>query len=144
MASTQAIQLADLDHVVLRVSDLEMMTGFYCRVLACEIAKRTSDELGMIHLRAGRAMIDLVSIEGRIGRRGGAAPGAEGRNMDHVCLRLEHFDEASIREHLSGHGVEAGEVVNNYGARGYGPSLYLQDPEGNTIELKGPAATDEA
>ena len=81
---------------------------------------------------------DLVPADGPLGRRGGAPPGRDGHNLDHFCLRLAPFDEAAIRRHLAAHGVEAGELKRRYGAEGTGPSLYLQDPEGNTIELKGP------
>ena len=83
-------------------------------------------------------MIDLVPVDGKLGRAGGAAPGSEGRNLDHLCLRIEPFDEAAIRRHLEAHGVAAGPVESRYGAEGEGPSIYLQDPEGNTVELKGP------
>ena len=88
-------------------------------------------------------MIDLIGIDGRLGKLGGAAPGAEARNLDHVCLRVEPFDEAQIVKHLQGHGVvPRGPASSNFGAEGEGPSLYFEDPEGNIIELKGPAATE--
>ena len=47
----------------------------------------------LIQLRAGSALIDIVPVEGGLGRAGGAPPGEEGRNMDHFCLRLERFDD---------------------------------------------------
>ena len=88
-------------------------------------------------------MIDLVSIDGRLGQLGGAAPGAEARNVDHLCLRVERFDEAQIVKHLQSHGVvPRGSASSNFGAEGEGLSLYLEDPEGNVIELKGPVATE--
>jgi hypothetical protein len=79
-----------------------------------------------------------VPIDGKLGRAGGAAPGPEGRNLDHFCFRIEPFDEAAIRSHLQEHGVSAGPVESRYGAEGPGPSMYLTDPEGNVVELKGP------
>jgi extradiol dioxygenase family protein len=91
-----------------------------------------------VQLRAGESLIDIVAVEGVLGRQGGAAPGKDGHNMDHFCVRLEQFDEKLIRAHLAQCGVEAGELVMRYGAEGDGPSLYVQDPEGNTVELKGP------
>jgi extradiol dioxygenase family protein len=88
-------------------------------------------------------MIDLVSIDGRLGRLGGAAPGTEARNVDHLCLRVEPFDEAQIVSHLQSHGVAPrGPAARNFGAEGEGLSLYLEDPDKNVIELKGPAATE--
>ncbi len=101
---------------------------------------RRVPDLGLVHLRAGRSMLDLVSATGKLGASGGAAPGPEGRNQDHFCLRIEPFDESALRAHFRAHGVELSEVHDNYGAEGTGPSVYLRDPEGNAIELKGPAA----
>ena len=134
-----AIAIAALDHVVLRVSDLERAKAFYRDVLCCPVEK-WQPELGLLQLRAGAALIDLVPLDGKLGREGGAGPGAEGRNLDHFCVRLETFDEAALRAHLAVHGVECGEVVQRYGAEGDGPSLYIKDPDGNTVELKAPAA----
>jgi glyoxylase I family protein len=109
-------------------------------VLGCYIEKR-QDDLGLIQLRAGRSLIDLVPLDGKLGRMGGAPPGAEGRNMDHFCVRVEPFDAGAINRHLAAHGIEPEEAVQRYGAEGTGPSIYLRDPEGNVVELKGPALT---
>lgn len=85
-------------------------------------------------------MIDLVSVDGKLGKRGGCAAGNEGRNVDHLCLRVEPFDEAAIVRHLASHGLAPhGPASANFGAEGDGLSLYLGDPDGNTIELKGPS-----
>ncbi len=134
------IHIREIDHIVLRVVDLDAVLTFYCDVLGCSIERR-QDEIGLVQLRAGRSLIDLVTIDGKLGREGGAAPGREGRNVDHFCFRVEPFDEADIRRRLAEHGVEAGTVESRYGAEGEGPSMYLVDPEGNTIELKGPPAS---
>jgi glyoxylase I family protein len=93
----------------------------------------------MSHLRVGGAMIDLVEVNGPLGRAGGAAPGKEARNMDHLCLRVEPFDQAAIVDHLRRNGVAVGDIKNRFGAEGNGVSIYLTDPEGNTVELKGPS-----
>ena len=132
-----AFTVQGIDHVVLRVVDVEGVIRFYQDVLGCAVERR-KDDLGLIQLRAGRSLIDLVDVNGELGQKGGAAPGAEARNMDHFCLRIDPFDEAQIRAHLWAHGVEAGELATRYGAEGDGPSFYIQDPEGNTVELKGP------
>jgi catechol 2,3-dioxygenase-like lactoylglutathione lyase family enzyme len=132
------IRIRDIDHVVLRVRDIDAMRRFYCDVLGAEhVAWRP--EFGMSHLRVGGSMIDLVTVEGPLGRQGGAAPQKEGRNLDHFCLRVEPFDERAIVDYLKQRGVEVGEVRRRYGAEGNGPSIYLKDPEGNTVELKGPS-----
>lgn len=137
MLSTAMIRIRDIDHLVLRIVDLERMLRFYVDVLGCAVERR-QDDIGLLQLRAGRALIDLVPVQGPLGRAGGAAPGKEGRNLDHFCLRIEPFDEAAIRRHLHAHGVEAGATARRNGAEGEGPSIYLSDPEGNVIELKGP------
>ena len=128
-----------LDHLVLRVADVERSIAFYRALLGCEVVKRR-DDLGLVHLRAGVSMIDLISIDGTLGRAGGAAPGAEARNVDHLCLRVEPYDAAAIERHLAAHGVAcSGRAERNYGAEGEGPSIYFADPDGNQIELKGPS-----
>ena len=131
------INIRGLDHVVLRVRDLDGMRRFYCDVLGCRVERR-QDELGLLQLRAGLSLIDLVSVDGQIGRHGGAAPGAEGRNMDHFCVRVEPYDETAILAHLQSHRVRIGDIGSRYGAEGEGPSIYLFDPEDNMVELKGP------
>jgi glyoxylase I family protein len=130
-------KLLGLDHLVLRVTNLDRMLTFYCGVLGCTVEKR-QDAIGLVQLRAGAQLIDLVPVDGQLGRAGGAAPGHEGRNLDHFCLRIEPFDEAALRAELARRGVPAGEYGSRNGAEGEGPSLYLSDPEGNGVELKGP------
>ena len=131
-------QILGLDHVVLRVADLERSRAFYCDVLGASV-ERWQEAIGLMQLRVGRAMIDLVPLAGKLGSEGGAAPGKEGRNMHHFCLRVEPFDERALSEHLARHGIAAGEVTRRFGAEGRGPSMYVTDPDGNTVELKGPA-----
>jgi len=130
------IKIREIDHLVLRIVDLERMLAFYCGALGCTVERR-QDAIGLVQLRAGSSLIDLVPVDGKLGSMGGAAPGVGGRNMDHFCLRVEPFDEAAIRAHLAAHGVTAGQVESRYGAEGEGPSIYLTDPEGNVVELKG-------
>ncbi|MGR4068593.1 VOC family protein [Billgrantia sp. C5P2] len=133
------LPIQGIDHLVLRIRDTDAMLAFYCEVLGCTVEKH-QEEIGLIQLRAGRSLIDLVPVEGPLGQRGGAAPGSEGRNLDHFCLRVEPFDAGAIRQYLATHGIEVGELKQRYGAEGPGPSIYLEDPEGNTIELKGAPA----
>ena len=126
-----------IDHVVLRVAHADRAIRFYCGALGC-IEERRVEDIGLYQLRAGACLIDIVPIDSELGRMGGAGPAREGRNMDHFCLNIEPFDEADIRAHLAAHGIDAGEVKKRYGATGEGPSLYIGDPDGNTVELKGP------
>ena len=134
--------LQQIDHVVLRVRDEAEMIAFYCNVLGCKVERR-QDEIGLVQLRCGRSLIDLVRIDGKLGAMGGAAPGSEGRNMDHLCLRVEPFDRDAIVSFLQARNVRIGDFGSRYGAEGEGPSQYLFDPEGNVVELKGAPAHDE-
>jgi catechol 2,3-dioxygenase-like lactoylglutathione lyase family enzyme len=124
--------------VVLRVGDLERALRFYCDVLGCTQERRI-DALGLVQLRAGAALVDLVAVDSPLGRVGGPAAGETARNMDHFAVQLERFDEAMLRAHLAAHGVAPGDVAQRYGALGMGPSMYVRDPDGNVVELKGPA-----
>ena len=135
-ATVHMIQIQDIDHVVLRAKDLPRMVQFYCDVIGCSVEWDRPDR-GLVHLRAGRCMIDLVSVDGPTGQRGGAAPGADGHNMDHLCLRIKAFDLDAIVRHLEAHEAKIGKISDRFGADGRGMSVYLQDPEGNTVELKG-------
>ncbi len=138
MPEGNPIRIRGLDHLVLRVRDLERSLRFYTEVLDAREERRI-ERAGLIQLRAGEQLIDLVPLDGPLGRSGGRGPEAEGRNVDHFALRLASFDESQLRAHLEKHGVEAGEVQTRYGAEGFGPSMYVRDPDGNVVELKGPS-----
>jgi len=133
------ISIRHIDHLVLRVADLKRMLRFYGEVLGCRVERRL-DDIGLVQLRAGTSLIDLVPIDNPLVGPGDGAAQPQGRNLDHFCLRVEPFDEPEIRRHLQAHGVDAGPTETRYGAEGNGPSIYLRDPEGNTVELKGPPA----
>ncbi|MDQ3288442.1 MAG: VOC family protein [Pseudomonadota bacterium] len=137
MSARPPFDLLQLDHVVLRVRDLPAMQAFYCDVLGCTVERR-QEPIGLVQLRAGQSLIDLVDAGGEIGRKGGRAPDADGHNMDHLCLRVHPFNRQVLLGYLQAHGVRIGEFGSRYGADGEGPSQYLFDPEGNLVELKGP------
>jgi glyoxylase I family protein len=130
------LRVRSLDHLVLRVKDPAAMERFYVEVLGLAVERR-QDSIGLLQLRAGTQLVDLVAVDGMLGKQGGAAPGAEGRNLDHFCLNLEDFDLAAVIAHLAAHGVTVGESGRRYGAGGFGVSVYLTDPEGNGLELRG-------
>jgi len=130
------IQIRQLDHVVLRVRDLTRALAFYVDVLGCREERRL-DELGLVQLRAGASLIDLVPVDGPLGRAGGAAPGKEGRNIDHVALRIERLDLPALRAHFARHGIDLAEPERRYGGEGYALSIYLRDPDDNVLELRG-------
>ena len=137
-ASERPITVEGIDHVVLRIHDLQRALSFYCGVLGCREERRVS-EIGLVQLRAGFSMIDLLVVgtppDGQAGQE--RWNGAD-RNMDHVALRVRDFDSGRLRAYLDQNGVPAGPVERRYGAEGLGPSIYITDPEGNIVELKGP------
>jgi glyoxylase I family protein len=129
-------EITGLDHVVLRVKDLDAALHFYRDALGLTIEREL--DIGLVQLRAGASLIDLVPVTSPLGRAGGPPPGVGGFNMDHFALELAHFDAAAMGTHLDTYGIKHGETAQRYGARGTGPSLYITDPDGNTVELKGP------
>jgi len=122
--------LNQIDHVVLRVRDLDRALQFYCGVLGCT-GERRAPSFGLVQLRAGASLIDLIDVSQQPDKR-------DGRNMDHFALTLSPFDEAAIRAHLAAHDIVCGKLEQRYGAQGVGPSIYIHDPDGNQVELKGP------
>jgi glyoxylase I family protein len=117
-----------IDHVVLRVRDLAGMVRFYEQALGFREERRI-DTLQLVQMRAGASMLDLVFNDAPV----------TARNMDHLCFRIDQFDRDAIVMRLAPLGISVGETVERYGAEGTGPSVYFHDPEGNQIELKGPA-----
>jgi catechol-2,3-dioxygenase len=125
----------EIDHVVLRAADPTKLERFYLDALGLTFEKRQGE---LAQLRAGNALIDIVPAD-EAGPAGGTSS-TGGANLDHLCLRIEPFDRAAITKHLTKHHVACGAETLRYGAEGEGPSIYLRDPEGNGIELKGPAS----
>ena len=136
MAKSIQFKVREIDHVVFRVADMERALAFYCGILGCREERRV-DDTRLVQLRAGRSMIDLVDTS-HPAVDGDAVATKDARNMDHLCLIVDPFDESVLRAHLLEHGTSAGKIASRYGAEGAGPSFYIEDPDGNTVELKGP------
>lgn len=134
------IRIREIDHLVLRISDLDAMLQFYVDVLGCSM-ERQLDSIGLVQLRAGSSLIDLVPINPQPDGEHHVGPNHPARNLDHFCVRVDPFDETVIRKHLEDFGINAGSLESRYGAEGVGPSIYINDPEGNVVELKGPPDT---
>jgi glyoxylase I family protein len=136
-AMSVPFHIKQIDHVVLRIRDLGASRYFYCDVLGCTMDK-VQDKIGLWQVRAGSSLIDLIPLDGALGSIGGAGPGKEGRNVDHFALQIDSFDDAAIRAHLAAHDIAITDSGQRYGAEGDGPSIYILDPDGNSVELKGP------
>ncbi|MBN0987344.1 VOC family protein [Amphritea pacifica] len=130
------LNIAGIDHIVLRTTQLEEMLAFYCGVLGCIVERELPPKTGLVQLRAGTALIDLVIVDSELGREGGGAPAPTENNLDHFCLLLEPISEDEIRKHLKEHKIAFGDFTERYGSEGFGLSTYIQDPEGNTVELR--------
>ncbi|MDG1205144.1 MAG: VOC family protein [Pseudomonadales bacterium] len=136
------IEIIGLDHIVLRTQNLDLMLRFYQETLGCPIERETT--FGLTQLRAGNALIDLVEVDSNLGRLGGGAPTSKDNNMDHFCLQIKAAAEQLIIDHLNqqptfgqglGDGLNEG-FAERYGATGLGRSIYIKDPDGNTVELR--------
>jgi glyoxylase I family protein len=126
--------IVGIDHVVLRVANPAALERFYLNALGLSFEMRQGE---LAQLRAGNALIDNVPAD-EAGPAGGTSS-TGGAKLDHLCLSVEPFDAAAITKHLAGQDIACGAETPRYGAEGNGPSIYLRDPEGNGVELKGPA-----
>ena len=131
-----ALTITGLDHVVLRVASLDRAIAFYREVLGCPV-ERELETPRLVQMRAGTSMIDLVPC----GPDDKPGMSTNGRNMEQFAVRVAAMDFPALSAHLAKFGIDAGEVKRRYGAEGYGSSVYIIDPDGNTVELKGPPET---
>ena len=138
---TAPFRITDIDHVVIRTANSARLEAFYTDILGCSVAKR-QEKIGLTQLRAGRALIDILAV--KPDDIATAPKGSATGNMDHLCLRVDPFEPDAISAHFKAHGITVGEVLPRFGAEGSGPSMYLEDPEGNRIELKGPPSEPAA
>lgn len=130
------ISILGIDHLVIRAKNAAVMISFYTDILGCTVERDMSTEFGLTQLRAGRSLIDIVSVDSVLGRKGGPAPKSTGNNLDHFCLQIKKIDEAVLTEFLVAQNVTVSDFERRYGAAGFGRSVYITDPEGNIVELK--------
>ena len=130
------IRIRMIDHIVLRTDNTADMVHFYTDVLGCKLERTLPAATGLIQLRAGKSLIDIVDVDSELGRPGGGPPTVTENNLDHFCVQIEALDQRQLTDWLVTKGVEASEFEVRYGAEGFGPSIYIQDPDGNTVELR--------
>ena len=140
--SERTFEMLNLDHIVLRTRDLPRLRDFYLE-LGCSVERDRVSDLGMIQLRIGASMLDIVDVHGPTGQSGSNGSATEGgldhRNLDHYAVRVEPYDEAAILDFCKARGIQAeAPSFPLLGADGYGPAVYITDPDGNRVELKGP------
>lgn len=136
--TNRPFNLMQIDHVVIRTRNIQTMMRFYIDVIGCSVEREIA-RIGLYQLRAGASLIDLVDAHGELGLKGGEPPKPSGGNMDHLCIRVDPWDADAIQGYLKDAGATPGDAEQRNGAEGEGPSIYFSDPEGNTIEFKGPA-----
>ncbi len=130
------IVIRKIDHIVLRTENPDDLIAFYRDVLGCAVERQLGKEVGLTQLRAGECLIDIVDVKSELGRTGGGAPTSGANNLDHFCLQVEPFDEAALIRYLQEKQIATTEFVTRYGAQGNGRSIYIEDPDGNTVELR--------
>lgn len=130
------LEVVCIDHIVLRTTKLKKMLSFYSDILGCSIERETSPEIGLTQLRAGSALIDLVTVDSELGAKGGGAPSKRDNNLDHFCLQIKAMPESEIIAYLESFNIETDKFSSRYGAQGRGRSIYINDPEGNTVEIR--------
>lgn len=138
MATDSAVKLkiVELDHIVIRVKDIERAIQFYTEILGLEPHRVEEYRRGELPFPCARVnsdtIIDLKPWPDEEPVRDGR------RNLDHYCLVVEPTDMAKLAEQLREQGVtvNVGEPVERSGARGMATSIYIEDWEGNQIELR--------
>jgi catechol 2,3-dioxygenase-like lactoylglutathione lyase family enzyme len=115
-----------LDHVVLNVADVERSLAFYCDELG--LAPERVDEW-----RRGDILFPSVRVDAHTIIDLLAVP-RTGENADHLCLVVEPVDLDAVK--ASGRFDVVDGPATRFGARGNGASLYVKDPDGNTVELR--------
>jgi catechol 2,3-dioxygenase-like lactoylglutathione lyase family enzyme len=118
------VSVKGLDHVVFNSTDIERSLEWYRDVLGLEAMNVDAWRRGDVFFPSVRVneqtIIDLFPAE------------RSGENVNHICLEIADTDlDALAAEFPDSHRVDG-----NFGAQGYGASLYVRDPDGNTVELK--------
>ncbi|MEU9125397.1 VOC family protein [Streptomyces sp. NPDC048506] len=126
------MRVKDFDHLVLTVQDIERSLAFYCGPLGLEPVRVDAWRAGTAPFPSVRisptTIIDLIT-------RPDAGPGtADSSNVDHICLVVDPLDWQEVID--SGAFTVLEGPVDRYGARGDARSIYVQDPDGNTVELR--------
>ena len=130
------IKVKMIDHIVLRTEQLDEMIRFYSGVLGCRVERTLPAHIGLTQLRAGQSLIDLVDVDSELGRAGGPPPSGTGNNVDHFCLQIEAISEEDLTSWLESNGIEVDDFQVRYGAEEFGSSIYIRDPDNNTVELR--------
>jgi catechol 2,3-dioxygenase-like lactoylglutathione lyase family enzyme len=137
--ATVPLQAAGLDHIGLKVTDMDRSVSFYRDVLGLELLHTSGphDNGGRsATLRAGGQKLDLFYRPDFV-----SADRDKPVGMDHVCLTFELRAVEPLLEHLKQHAVE---IMWGPVTRGSSTSVYVYDPDGIHVELRVPVASEAA
>jgi catechol 2,3-dioxygenase-like lactoylglutathione lyase family enzyme len=119
-----SLRIIGLDHIVLICSDVEASIAFYCGELGLEPVRVDEWRSGAVFFPSARitstTIIDLF------------AGSPDGRNLEHMCLTFE----GAVIDDLQARFPEGRRGNGLFGAQGLADSLYITDPDGNTVELR--------
>ena len=135
-SQTQAlVKITEMDHIVLRVKDVEESLRFYCETLGMPSERVDQWRAGEVRFPSARLNADTIidffgTDQETIGKDGV-------KNQDHYCMVIEPTDMEELKAKFEAMGVEiqAG-PGNRWGSHGDGISLYIYDPDNNVVELR--------
>jgi catechol 2,3-dioxygenase-like lactoylglutathione lyase family enzyme len=120
------LRVTGFDHLVLVVADVERSLDWYCGHLGLAGVRIDEWRRGEAPFPSARVsdgtIIDFVA-------RGDRPAG--GGNVDHICLVVDPTDFSAL-----GALGDLGPGQPRFGAQGMGTTVYIDDPDGNTVELR--------
>ena len=122
------VRVTGFDHLVIRTADVERSLAWYCDELGLEPVRVDEWRRGEVLFPSvridERTIVDLLAAD------------RTGENVDHLCLVVEATDLAALAASGRFEVVGEGAVDGLFGAQGFATSLYVRDPDGNTVELR--------
>lgn len=135
VASLPLVTITEMDHIVLRVKDVEESLRFYSELLGLPVERVEQWRAGEVRFPSVRinadTIIDLFASDQETISKEGA------RNQDHYCMVIEPTDMEALKAGFEalGVGIQAG-PGKRWGSHGDGISLYIYDPDNNVVELR--------
>ena len=129
------VKITEMDHIVLRVKDVETSLKFYTETLGLKPERIEEWRAGKIRFPSARinadTIIDLFASDQEPIDKDGV------KNQDHYCMVIEKTDMEELKSKFEamGVGIQAG-PGQRWGSHGDGTSLYVYDPDDNVVELR--------
>ena len=135
-AQSQAlVKITEMDHIVLRVKDVEESLKFYCETLGMQSERVDQWKAGEVRFPSARLNADTIIDFFATDQETIAKDGV--KNQDHYCMVIEPTDMDELKAKFEAMGVEiqAG-PGKRWGSHGDGTSLYIYDPDNTVVELR--------